>query len=1103
MTHRTLEKLFARFSSEGDLDALAEVFDRVAPDLERLARKLTPDRNRAADLVQATFLTALERPGTFEEGRALRPWLLGILVHRASADRRLAARPIEPDRLTQREVETPVAALDASEFRTAVSSAIGELPANLRVVLEGRLLEDKDAGALAEELAISRGALRVRLHRGLERLRSILPPSLATAFALVFMHSRGLAHVRSHVLKEAARVSTGKGLAVSAGVAGAVMVSKNAVLVVGVILLALLAGVLVEGDSEGEDLRTASLENAELGSVGVEEAPAEARVRVGDVAPPVAVVAKGPARVAIHVLQADGSPAVDFETQMSFVLGEERGTESLQTDEQGRVEFELAGGARLQSVEALATATTTPARENLWRPVVAGELIEVELTVTGGWPLIGRVLNREGLPVPNAEVRGWCDEYMSGEHVRKTRSNGNGEFRLEHLGPKFVATASAEGLVCSQGLQGELSSRVLAEGLTLEVAPAKSMHGVVLDPARVPIAGVELKVTNNLRMMSTNSHTHIADVTTFTAGFGLAVSDEQGRFDFTGLPFDSHTISVREAPYLSFNESRPTGNEPVEIVLDSGLLLSGRVTDQGGAPAAGAKVRFWPRAYSIAGDGERGAICDEHGRFSLHGITSQNGSGNRKYVLAVQHEGHAVHVIEQLKPSREGGEFVDVQLEREFVLAGRVLDEAGQPLSGVTVWAEGDREMDLDTSWMRRSTWEFCNGLDETVTDEEGRFRLDRLYDGEFTVHAISITDLNKSADVQTRSGNQQVEIALTQEAMRKVVLVGEVLDAVTREPIQSFTVTPYVRNSGRNHQFNSNDGRFELSGLTPGPIKFNVSCDGYRDFQIKKREYDLGEHEVHCLLSPARSLTLSVVDESGETFEHGQLEILDLTGERIHIGNGTFTSLSVGIQEGQVILHDLPAEQLTLRLKVGERAFGSTHEFPLDLSRPIEGVYELVVPRAVPISTVSLDCLVLVLGAEADETEIRRKIAESSNGSGKAWFDEAMKDGTLSFPDCKVVLTTSASNTQLSTASLELAEGGGFTMSMSQSTEYWGGRGESMSSQSLDPIPFPHLRLGRMPAAHVTLSVTSDCCHMAPLQVDLSQADAEGHIEFVLLRGR
>lgn len=88
MQSETSAELYRRFVEAGDVAALAEVFDRVAPDLERVARRLTKNRANAEDLVQETFLTALERPGTFDVERPLRPWLLGILAHRARATRR-------------------------------------------------------------------------------------------------------------------------------------------------------------------------------------------------------------------------------------------------------------------------------------------------------------------------------------------------------------------------------------------------------------------------------------------------------------------------------------------------------------------------------------------------------------------------------------------------------------------------------------------------------------------------------------------------------------------------------------------------------------------------------------------------------------------------------------------------------------------------------------------------------------------------------------------------------------------------------------------------------------------------------------------------------
>jgi DNA-directed RNA polymerase specialized sigma24 family protein len=97
MTPRPLEQCFARFRDAHDLDALAEVFDRTAPRLLDVARHLARGRGEAEDLVQATFLAALEHPERFDEGRELVPWLLGILanhVKRAAERRRAAGAPL-------------------------------------------------------------------------------------------------------------------------------------------------------------------------------------------------------------------------------------------------------------------------------------------------------------------------------------------------------------------------------------------------------------------------------------------------------------------------------------------------------------------------------------------------------------------------------------------------------------------------------------------------------------------------------------------------------------------------------------------------------------------------------------------------------------------------------------------------------------------------------------------------------------------------------------------------------------------------------------------------------------------------------------------------
>ena len=60
MFDRTVDQAFRRFRRTGDPASLARVFDRTAPELWRLARHVASGEAAAEDLVQATFLTAIE-----------------------------------------------------------------------------------------------------------------------------------------------------------------------------------------------------------------------------------------------------------------------------------------------------------------------------------------------------------------------------------------------------------------------------------------------------------------------------------------------------------------------------------------------------------------------------------------------------------------------------------------------------------------------------------------------------------------------------------------------------------------------------------------------------------------------------------------------------------------------------------------------------------------------------------------------------------------------------------------------------------------------------------------------------------------------------------
>ena len=87
-----VEESFLRFRSTGEPAALGIVFDALAPELLLVAARIAPRGVEAEDLVQRTFVDALEHADRFAPGRPLAAWLVGILVKHALAEGRRARR---------------------------------------------------------------------------------------------------------------------------------------------------------------------------------------------------------------------------------------------------------------------------------------------------------------------------------------------------------------------------------------------------------------------------------------------------------------------------------------------------------------------------------------------------------------------------------------------------------------------------------------------------------------------------------------------------------------------------------------------------------------------------------------------------------------------------------------------------------------------------------------------------------------------------------------------------------------------------------------------------------------------------------------------------
>jgi RNA polymerase sigma factor (sigma-70 family) len=228
MFQPSLEKLFDRYRRRGDAAALAEVFDRTSGELHKLALHLVRDAAEAEDVLQNTYLSAIESAPSYDASRPLIPWLVGILANQAAITRRRARREVEPDRLERKGEVQPNDAADLAEFSSKLGDALSKLPEPYAEVLRLHLADGKKSIDIARELGREPGTVRMQVHRGLDLLRRALPAGFATGAIVASLSTTARAATRERVLTEAVRRgATVTGASVGAGTG--VLVAKVAV----------------------------------------------------------------------------------------------------------------------------------------------------------------------------------------------------------------------------------------------------------------------------------------------------------------------------------------------------------------------------------------------------------------------------------------------------------------------------------------------------------------------------------------------------------------------------------------------------------------------------------------------------------------------------------------------------------------------------------------------------------------------------------------------------------------------------------------------------------------------------------------------------------
>jgi RNA polymerase sigma-70 factor (ECF subfamily) len=159
----------------GEPEAFAELVERTHRQVYTVAYRLVADRHEAEDVAQEAYLRVHRSLRTFRGDSSFRTWLHRIVANTAMTHLRRRGRfgdlANEPDMVIRLAEPAPVEGeVDRDEVRRALLS----LPDSQRVVVLMKDAYGFSCQEIADEIGISEGAVKVRLHRARRRLKDAL-----------------------------------------------------------------------------------------------------------------------------------------------------------------------------------------------------------------------------------------------------------------------------------------------------------------------------------------------------------------------------------------------------------------------------------------------------------------------------------------------------------------------------------------------------------------------------------------------------------------------------------------------------------------------------------------------------------------------------------------------------------------------------------------------------------------------------------------------------------------------------------------------------------------------------------------------------------------
>jgi RNA polymerase sigma-70 factor (ECF subfamily) len=670
-----LEQDFIEFSQTGSAGAMARLFDAAAPELLLIAGHLARDAGGAEDLVQETFLVAIEGRATFDPTRRVMPWLLGILVNLHRRERRRRESQQVP-REALSKAPDPTRSAEDAELVEQLDRVLTALPANYGEPLRLRLIHGLEPVQIAHALGRPLETVRTQLRRGRELLREALPIGLVGAFALDFgLGTDGLAAMRELVLSRALQVS-GASLAHTAGVGGLILMKK---------LLVALAIVVLVGASyvltrppqhpTPSPNATAAVPVVAV-SDAIQEPDPSALEAMREVREPQAVPARTTS-LSCRAVWDDGSPAAGIGIRLWCA---ERGDLGPHPD----AVTDSAGKAMLEDIPAGAASLMGDRGGSVEIQIIEGEHHEVELRVPHGVHVRGTVVDTRDRPVGGAEIWISSNARSTYQGLYSGSTDSNGRFELRSVQAGRVVNARMRGFAKSApwvvvkrpGEDMDITLRIGEE--------CGRLHGVVRAPNGQSCGGAVLLVGAAVHHTRSGPDGKMFD----PPPPDWLYSSEDGHFEVE-VPMGAVTpLWARSAESAVWNTSVKIEKAEtwIDIQLENAASISGRVIARNGEPVPKADVRAVQEgvepephmAFLGPKWAEPATRSGVDGSFRLTNVVP----GRTSLVAKSREQGNASVILDLVAGEEATCELI---MGSAPSIGGIVVDEYGQPAAGIQV----------------------------------------------------------------------------------------------------------------------------------------------------------------------------------------------------------------------------------------------------------------------------------------------------------------------------------------------------------------------------------------------------------------------------------